>query len=48
MTCWLGAGIVSTHGQNLSPWADTLGWVAGNTDNDSKLVGEFLCVGGAG
>lgn len=32
MTCPLGAGTVSMHGQKLSPWTGTLGWVVGNVE----------------
>jgi hypothetical protein len=30
MTFQLGAGIVPNYNEKLSPWAGTLGWVAGN------------------
>lgn len=48
MNCQLGAGMVSIHGQKLSPWAGTLGWVAGNREMsdicDDLLAGFFFKV----
>lgn len=34
----IGAGIVSIHGQELSPLAGTFGWVAGNVEIWSDVV----------
>lgn len=46
MNCQLGAGMVSIHGQKLSPWAGTLGWVAENREMSDKcddlLAGVFF------
>lgn len=37
----LGAGIVSTHGQKLSPWVGSLGWVAGDGETRSDVSQGF-------
>ena len=42
MMCQLGAGIVPIHGQKLSPWTGTLGWVARNGRSDDMVTGSFL------
>lgn len=42
----LGNGIVSIHGQKLSPWVSTHGWVARSTEmrSDGMLAQSFLQV----
>jgi hypothetical protein len=47
MTCQLGPGIMSTHGQELSPSVGTLKWALGLSEtrgNDMLAWRRFFCV----
>ena len=50
MMCHLGAGIESTHGQKLTSWVGTLGWVAGKKREQRSFVslGVFSVRAGLG
>lgn len=38
MVCKLGATIVHENGKKLSPWAGTLGWVAGKAERQGVMT----------